>query len=212
MKIIFFLWIIVIESCSSQQSDKPGNVIQPTSLKKEYPSFTETDIVPDTNIINTAGKKITLLYNSVANFPGRSDSIIYFSTECMMCEPIETFNNHLIFARQLEIFDDKATYNPKELVLPPTSKFISRVGSWDRKKRNRFKFEGGKGEISYIEPSCNDADIYEITLSYPSGKIKINNLLNAQFFEYDLNKDGNKEQYFISTRNCSQEIALLKIK
>lgn len=201
--------------CNTKQEKSKDSAIQlikiDTLTNKEFYSKT---VISDTNLTNMSGHRIIILYNSINNFFPQTDSIGFrFPTECLFCEPIQVYNEHLVFGGHLEIFNTKVTFNDKELAIPNNSLLTKRIGSNGKDaKPNNFKFSSGSGQIKYIEQSCNDADLNVVTLTYKTGLIKIRNLLNAEFFEFDSNKDGVSEQYILATRNCSQELAILKIE
>jgi hypothetical protein len=129
----------------------------------------------------------------------------------MQCEPVQTFNDHLVFAGQLEIFTDKTIYHDKKLVLMASLGFVHQQASYERRTK-KFQFQAGKGELRFTEPFCMNADTYKLVLHYQLGDITINNIFDARFFEYDLDKNGATEQYVLSSRNCSQELTVFKIQ
>jgi hypothetical protein len=214
---LFFIFILAITGCRPGNTDtknlttKSSQPAPVPGIKNKFPVFDERLAGSDSNIINNSGKRITVLYNSIADFPGPKDSMIYFMTECMQCEPVQTFNDHLVFASQLEIFFDKTIYRDKKLVLPAASKFIHQLGSYERRTK-KFEFQSGRGELRFTEPFCMNADTYKLVLHYQSGDITIDNIFDARFFEYDLDKSGVTEQYILSSRNCSQELTVFKIE
>ncbi len=212
---LFTILVISFIALSCKQH-KAGNL---TTIKRKIDStvikeFNGKEIINDSNIVNSSGHKIIVLYNSTVNLFSQKDSIGFrFTTECMFCEPIQVYKDHLIFASQLEIFGNKTLFNNRELTIDTSAVFIKRFGSNGRdSKPNNFNFSSGTGQIKYESHSCNDAELNTLTLNYKPGCIRIKNLLNAEFFEYDIDKDGTPEQYILATRNCSQELAILKIQ
>ena len=210
-----FILVTLFLGCNTKHEKSKDSAIQPIKIdsltNKEFYSRT---VISDTNLTNTSGHRIIILYNSINNFFPQTDSIGFrFPTECLFCEPIQVYNEHLVFGGQLEIFNNKVIFNDKELAIPKNSLLTKRIGSNGRdSKPNNFKFSNGSGQIKYLEQSCNDAELNLMTLTYKTGQIKIRNLLNADFFYFDSNKDGVSEQYILATRNCSQELAILKIE
>jgi len=212
MKLIIAVFLLFAIACCihrPQQQEPTAKAVEIPKPEKQSPPY---EISNDSSIRNTSGKKIFLLYNSMEDRFIKSDSLYLFSTECMMCEPLDVYNDHFVYAHQLEIFDSSVRYSVRDLALSGKTVHLARTNIYDDRKPLKFRFSGGTAEMKYIKMSCNDADFYDVTLNYPSGSIKLNNVLNAEFFEYDLDKDGMKEQYILSTRNCTQEIALLKIR
>jgi hypothetical protein len=209
--------MLAISACRSVNTDTNNSAtkaIEPIPvpvIKSKFPVFEERQVEVDSNIINSSGKKITVLYNSMDGYPGPKDSMIYFMTECMQCEPVQTFNDHLVFAGQLEIFTDKTIYHDKKLALPASSAFVHQQASYERRTK-KFQFQAGKGALRFTTPFCMNADTYKLVLHYQSGDITINNIYDARFFEYDLDKNGVAEQYVLSSRNCSQELTVFKIE
>jgi hypothetical protein len=49
------------------------------------------------------------------------------------------------------------------------------------------------------------------TLGQTNETIDTNINYGISFFEFDLDNNGIKEQYLLGTRNCSQEVVLLRI-
>jgi hypothetical protein len=211
----FLVSILAISACrpgnTNNSTTKVSQPVPAPVIKNKFPVFEERQVDADSNIINSSGKKITALYSSMDGLRGLKDSMIYFMTECMQCEPVQTFNDHLVFAGQLEIFIDKTIYHDKKLVLPTSSGFIHQQASYERRTK-KFQFQNGKGELRFTEPFCMNADTYKLVLHYQSGDITINNIFDARFFEYDLDKNGLTEQYVLSSQNCSQELTVFKIE
>jgi hypothetical protein len=205
------IFIISLYSCTS------GNEVKPTkkeaAIKNEQiavPTFKGEEISSDINIVNTTGRKVSVLYNSVEHFLKNTETAgVYFITECMGCEPIQPYQDHLLFGQQLEIFKDHVVFHKEKL--PTNSSIIKRIETHGDGKAVSFSFHGGKGRINYIKQSCNDADLYKVILQYGVGELKIKNVLNASFFEYDLDRDGKLEQYILANRNCSQELAIIRV-
>ncbi|HET6995024.1 MAG TPA: hypothetical protein VFI06_08580 [Chitinophagaceae bacterium] len=214
---LFLIFLLALSGCHSGISDEkksnpdPLQPVPETGPNNKFPVFEGRPVGPDSNIINASSKKIAVLYNSVADFPGPKDSLIHFMTECMQCEPVQAFKDHLVFAKQLEVFIDKTIYHDTKLDVPVGSRFIHQLASYERKTK-KFEFQAGKGELRFTEPFCMNADTYKLILHYKSGDIIINNIFDARFFEYDLDKNGVTEQYILSSRNCSQELTVFKIE
>jgi hypothetical protein len=66
--------------------------------------------------------------------------------------------------------------------------------------------------MKYVGVSCNDADFNKVRLTFSSGELVVDSLINAIFFEDDLDNDSQPEQYLMGMRNCSQELAILRIR
>jgi hypothetical protein len=203
--------IIFLYGCASDRKVKPSKKnIAVKSEQVTTSTYNSQEINAETNIINTAHRDISVLYNSIDHFLKRTDTTgVYFITECLGCQPVQPYQDHLLFGNQLEIFTDHVVFH-KEKILTDTPS-IKRVESYGDRKPVKFSFLGGRGRINYIKQSCNDADLYTVNLQYNNGEVKIGNVLNASFFEYDLNKDGKPEQYILANRNCSQELAVVRI-
>lgn len=206
-----FLLTLLLSACNpeGEESNKSTAVSKPST--KDF-VIASKEIDTDIDIVNTTNRKITVLYNSIKNFLIKSDSVgRYFRTECMGCEPLHRYKGHLIFGKQLQIFPGGTSFSNTELPIQMTDTLISRVDGYGMKTTIKFQFSNGKGNIQHIKQSCNDAELKKVTLNYPNGKVVINNVLNASFFEYDLNKDGVKEQFILANRNCTQELAIIQI-
>ena len=94
--------------------------------------------------------------------------------------------------------------------MPDTAGFIKMRGSYGNNKPIVFSFRGGGGTFRHEKMSCSDADLKKAVLKYKEGTITIRHLLNPSFFEYDLDRDGEPEQFIISSRNCTQELTILR--
>lgn len=165
------------------------------------------------NIINKSDRKVDLLFNGIDKYlGGHENSTVRFRTECMGCLSIQEYQGGLLFGKRLFISPDNIKYFKGNIDIPDS---IGRIHFYtdDRERTNpKFQFSDGKGSIKYIGISCNDADFNNVRLTYPTGEIVIDSMINASFFEYDLNKDGQMEQYLLGSRNCSQELAILRIR
>ncbi len=213
MKYIWLLITLLYGCQSSPPAKKQEVVVQKLAQPKEK-VYASIEIVADSNITNTSNHKIFVQYNSVDRFLLKNDSVgIHFPTECMVCQSMKIYKGHLLFANQLEIFTEKTSLRDTRLSIDSFRKLKSidpYFGSLSKKRL--FSFSGGKGSITYLKQSCNDADFKKVLLNYnDSGSIKIKNVLDAVFFEYDLDKDGKPEQFILAMRNCSQELAILRI-
>ena len=206
--VLFFLFA----GCTLRQDAPNTESVKTKEVQTPDRVYYSKEAGADTNIINTSGHRVVVQYNSTDNFLLKTDTTgVHFLTECMICEPIMPYKGHLVFANQMEMFSDKASFNQQELIFPDTVKPVKTICSYGRSGIVKFPFSGGNGTIKHLRQSCNDADLKEVTLHYTIGDLKIKNILNAAFFEYDLDKDGKLEQFIMGTRNCSQELAIIRI-
>jgi hypothetical protein len=165
-------------------------------------TFDRKEITVDENIVNTSAHKVFILYNSAKNFLPTTDTIgRHFFTECMDCEPVQTYQDHLLFASQMEIYPEKSAFHKEKLPVSNSMSSIKRVNSYGNEKIVNFSFSDGAVKIKHIKQSCNDAELKQVILYYKDGEVKISNVLNASFFQFDLNKDGKQEQYILANRN-----------
>lgn len=210
---IALLFVTFAWNCSYRQDTVPPP--QESSTDATYVAdsvYSSKEIITDTNIVNKSGRRIVALYNSVDDFLEKTDTAgLHFPTECMICEAVIPYENNLLFANQLELSAAKAIYNKLEHPSMDSVKAIRRVGSYDNRNTVRFHFSVGTGQIRHLGQSCNDAYLKEVVLKYEQGDLKIRNVLNAEFFEYDMDRDGQLEQYILAMRNCSQELAVLQV-
>jgi hypothetical protein len=217
MKNLFYISFLLVLGCHT-------NTNKPTA----YPEVGEstTDCFPpdsvfffsyqnnfkDKNISNNSAKQIDLLFNGVDNyFGGNKNTGVHFSTECMGCEPIQEFQGGLLYAKRFMITPEEIRFC-QSYYISDSAKTVRRYSDNREKTNPSFNFKEGTVSIKYTGVSCNDADFNQVKLSYSSGNIIVDSLINASFFEYDLDTDGRKEQYLLGTRNCSQEIVLLRIR
>lgn len=210
--------VLLVASCGNKtmplskdswpDKSEPGSMTTDSILVFSY----KTDF-DNPNISNRSDRKIDLLFNGVNNyFGGYPNPKVRFRTECLPCEPIQEYMGALLFAKRLLIMPDQIRFYSNDFAFSDTLDRI-KTNRDNRKRINpTFLFSDGKGSIKHIGASCNDADFNMVRLLYPTGEIVIDSLINASFFEYDLNKDGQAEQYLLGSRNCSQELVLLRIR
>jgi hypothetical protein len=173
----------------------------------------------DSNITNTTPLKIDVLYNGIKNFlNGKLNKNVRFPTDCITCNAVQKFDNDLLFGKRLKFSKDKVELLNRDTTLPAKNN-IPRIRSdynrWSNKniqKQTKFKFSQGNGCIKFISHSCDDADFELIRLNYKNGFIEIKDLIGIELFEFDLDKDGIKEQYLMGMRNCTQELAIIRIR
>lgn len=164
------------------------------------------------NISNKSDRQIDLLFNSINNYlGGQTNYNIHFKTECLQCEPIQEYMGGLLFAKRLLITNEQIKYYKTDFEIPDSLNRIELYSDHGERTNPKFNFTNGKGSINYVGVSCNDADYNKVRLTYSTGEIEIDSLINASFFEYDLNKDGYQEQFLIGTRNCTPELIILRI-
>jgi hypothetical protein len=219
MKILVYILVLTLYySCNGSRSEQKEPLLtrQPTSNQAAADSvFTfEYQInFADKNITNKSDRKVDLLFNGIDNyFGGHESPIVRFSTECMRCQPVQEFQGGVLFGKRLLITRNNIKYHKADFDIPDS---INRIAVFsDRRERTnpKFNFQEGNGSIKYIGISCNDTHFNKVRLTFPSGDIIIDSLINAAFFEYDLDADGKKEQYLLGFRNCSQELAALRIR
>lgn len=167
----------------------------------------------DRNIINNSDRKVDLLFNGVEGYlGGHSISNVSFRTECMGCQSIQEFKGGLLFGKRLLITAENIKYYKNSFDIQDTINRINIFSDGRERTNPKFNFQDGKGSIKYIGISCNDADFNKVRLTFPKGEIIIDSLINASFFEYDLDADGQKEQYLFGYRNCNQEMVILRTR
>jgi hypothetical protein len=215
---IYILLILLVASCDNKTKTISDNSVidQPkthTSAKDSILTFSFVTNFRHQNISNKSDRQIDLLFNGVDNYlGGQSNHKVHFQTECLPCEPIQEYLGGLLFAKRLLITTDQIKYFKNNFVIPDSLNSI-KLYSDERERTNpKFQFTDGKGSIKYVGISCNDADFNKVRLTYPTGEIVIDSIINASFFEYDVNTDGQKEQYLLGSRSCSQEFVLLRIR
>lgn len=168
--------------------------------------------VSDTSIINTTDRTVDILFNGVDNYlGGQRNPKLNFATECLVCEPIQTYEHGLLFGKKLFITKDSIAIFENDRNISDTTGIVKMVGYYGERKARKHPFSQGNLTMKYQGQSCNDADFVLVNLSYAKGSVKFSKLINASFFEYDLDNNGIKEQYLLGTRNCSQEVVLLRV-
>lgn len=225
---IFFPTMLILAltfaGCSNT-SDKPIAVASTDSTKvlQVPPSFKKNTLdtvltlgykldISNINIKNSSDRQIDILFNGVDGFLGGHKNMnVNFRTECMMCEPVQKFQGGLLFAKRLLLKSDQARFYPQDFNIPDSIDLVKCIGYYGERKKMNFRFEDGAGTMRYLIQSCNDADYDNVQLKYKSGSVTVDSIINATFFEFDLDTDGIKEQYLYGTRNCSQELVILRI-
>ena len=213
--IIYIIALGLLYSCENKRRKLPENssatTNQQTAGTDSILTFYFNTNFTDKNIENNSDRKIDLLFNGVTGYlGGQSSSQVRFNTECMLCEPLQEFNGGLLFGKQLLITNDSIRYYKNTFDLPDTLNRIRTISNAER-KNPKFNLQHGKGNARYIGMSCNDADFNKVRLTFPTGQVIVDSLINASFFEYDLNKDGQKEHFLMGMRNCSQELVILRM-
>ncbi len=167
----------------------------------------------DKNIINTSDRKVDLLFNGVKGYLGGDRiSNVSFMAECMGCQPIQKFKGGLLFGKRLFITAENIKYYRTNFDIPDSTNRINIFSDRRVRTNPNFTFLDGKGSIKYIGISCDDADYNKVLLKFPTGEVIIDSLINASIFEYDLDADGQNEQYLFGHRNCSQELVILRTR
>ena len=210
--------LVVCYSCSNHDSkDKePSLTDQATSNQPPVDSvytFEYQIEFTDKNITNKSDRKVDLLFNGINNYlGGHESSTVRFRTECMGCLSVQAYQGGLLFGKRIFITPDNIKYYKNNIDIPDSVNRINLFSDGRERTNPKFNFQDGNGSIKYIGISCNDADFNKVRLTFPSGNIVVDSLINASFFEYDLDADGTREQYLLGLRNCSQELAILRIR
>ncbi len=165
------------------------------------------------SVKNRSDMQIDLLYNGVEGFlGGQWNNKVNFKTECLSCEGVVEFNGGLVFAKRLLITADTIKFYKEDLSIVKDSKYLKIKGYEGKRKNLHFNLSNARASLHYGGVSCNDANFYGVQLHFKNGDIAIDSLINAGIFEYDLDSDGQEEQYLIGVRNCSQELVILRIR
>lgn len=215
------IWTIILAgilsaSCNSdptKENNIPTDRLNSNTVTQDsILTLSFKQIIKDSAIVNTTDRTIEVLFNGVDGFlDGERNRKLNFKTECMVCESFQPYDNGLIFGKRLYIEKDFVKIYPKDVNISDTAKIIKTFNFYGDTKKKVFDFGNGKVTMKYQGQSCNDAVYVKINLKYDKGSIEISNLINASFFEYDLDNDGEMEQYLFGTRNCSQELVILRI-
>jgi hypothetical protein len=215
---IYIILVLLISSCNNRtktinDSSSSERLNTDSLLADSILTFSFDTNFRSLNISNKSNRQIDLLFNGIDNyFGGHRNPKINFRTECLPCEPLYEYMGGLFFTKRLLIKPNQIKFYKTDINIPDSVNRI-KLRTYNRERTNpKFSFSEGEASIKYIGVSCNDADFNNVYLSYPSGEIAIDSLINASFFEYDLDKDGQIEQYLLGSRNCSQEFALIRIR
>lgn len=169
--------------------------------------------ISDKLITNKSDRKVDLLFNGVEGFLGGHRVLnVRFKTECMGCMSVQEFHGGLLLGKRLLITADNIKYYNTKFDISDSINRIELFSDGRERTNPKFNFKEGKGSIKYIGISCNDADFNKVRLTFSTGEIIVDSMINASFFEYDLDADGQKEQYLFGLRNCSQELVILRTR
>jgi hypothetical protein len=214
---IFIVAALLVASCDHKTTNKSDSSLldEPKTGSLSVDSILTFSFVTNfqnQNISNKSDRQVDLLFNGVNNyFGGHLHSEVDFRTECLPCAPVQEYLGGILFAKRLFITTDRIKYYKNDFGIPDSVKRIKLKTNNRERISSMFQFSDGKATIQYIGISCNDADFRSVLLSYPTGQIKIDSMINASFFEYDLNFDGQMEQFILGARSCSREFVLLRI-
>jgi hypothetical protein len=217
-RFVYIIGIVFFYSCNNKPNKvtvtlvtnhpKPRIAIIDTPLTFQY----QTNFI-DKNIINKSDRKIDMLFNGVEGYMGgQRNSNVNFRTECMACEPVHEFKGGLLFGKRILITPSNIKFYKNNIDIPDSINRITLFSDGRERTNPKFHFKEGKGSIKYIGISCNDADFNKVRLTFATGDIIVDSLINASVFEYDLDADGQKEQYLLGFRNCSQELVILRTR
>lgn len=223
-KIIYFLIILVTASCNYNKNSVIINneqVNQDSLNVDSILSFRYVIDIHDTCITNTTdNRRIDLLLSNVQGFLGGKFKVLFDFGEYMWAGDLIELEDGLLFCDRLLITKDGIKYfknnkfNLKNRYHKPIKLYGEMCKDSHKKYRqdsDRFIFGNGKGTINYVNQFCQDANNKKVILNYGNGKIEINKIPDASFFEYDLDKDGINEQYVIGGAVCGPELVILRI-
>ncbi|MBP6303859.1 MAG: hypothetical protein KA501_10790 [Bacteroidia bacterium] len=215
---IYLSLVLFIASCENKTNKVSNNSLsdQPKAdslITDSVLTFSFETNFSHPNISNNSDRQVDLLFNGVDNYlGGHLNPKVDFKTEGLPYEPIQEFLGGLLFAKRFLILSDQIKFHKKDFNINDSLKRIKPYMDDRGKKNPQHRFSDGKAHIKNIGVSCNDADFNKVRLSYSTGEIIIDSMINASFFEYDLNLDGQMEQYLLGARSCSRELVLLRIR
>lgn len=217
MKLLQLLILTLLLISCNNQTQKPivvSRTEEDLQASNQDSSITAEIIknVRDTSINNSTNRTIDILFNGVDDYlGGHRDPKMNYATECMICEPVQVYKQGFLFGKRLYFTKDSVILYQNNRDISDTAGIIKRKSYYGERKAKKYQFSNGSLTMKYQGQSCNDAEFVSINLSYDKGTIKFSKLINASFFEYDLDNDGTNEQYLLGTRNCSQELVLLRV-
>ena len=217
MKPLYYIIALTIAfSCKSKISNVNPNNIDSSNAKRD--SITLPVVYQyilnfkDKNIKNHSDRIVDVLYNGINNYlAGKANANVRFQSECMRCLNVQQYNEGILFGKQLIINNNNISYLSDKIDIPDSVGIIPNVSLKDRRSQT-FRYKDVSATMKFTGISCNDADFNRVELSYDSGKITVDSLINASLFEFDLDRDGFAEQFLIGVRNCSQELVILRLR
>lgn len=216
MKLLQFIFLTSFIISCNNQTQKPSGISGTRDLQSEiHDSVFTAEIIRnanDTSISNTTNRTIDILFNGVDNYLGGNRNYkMHFATECMICEPVQVYKKGFLFGKRLYVTKDDVIIYQSNRNISDTAGLIKMKRYYGERGTKNYDFSNGRLTMKYQGQSCNDADFVSVSLSYDTGRINFNKLINATLFECDLDDNGINEQYLLGLRNCSQELVLLRI-
>jgi hypothetical protein len=209
------LVILLIISCKHQTREKPVSnktEIVRNEIRDSVFSVTVFKNISDSSIVNTSDRTIDILYNGVDGYlGGKQNPRLNFVIECMVCEPLQAYNQGFLFGKRLFVTQDSTIIYSSDRNIPDTADIVKRTVYYGERKTVKRRFSQGTLSMKYQGQSCMDADFVKVTLIYEKGGLMVNQLINASFFEFDLDRDGQLEQFLMGMRNCTQEVVVIRI-
>jgi len=205
----FLIIICLFFSCRKAESIQELQTKEPEKNIGEL-SFVPIENVRDKKIRSDSSYKVEILYNGMDNFlGGKKNPKVNFQSEWLPEEQVQVIEEGLLFANRILIAKDKVHYLKNDVVRK--SKNLPLLSDNRERMNPERDFSNCQVKIKYQGISCNDADFNNVKIQYKNGDVEIDSILNAVFFEHDLDLNGNPEQYVMGSRNCSQELVLLRI-
>lgn len=196
--------------------NEKGEQILPAFIKQTF---------PDTNVINSSNLNIYVMFEQ----PKREQRILRLgehlfrgATVCLNGSNIVLkYSNEYVVLKEngVELKTSSTLTCSTELT---TTKFgINREvkelpnGEWDInyiEKDVDHKTSLGELVVHIKQLKCDDTGTNPVTLKRQEGNLEILNIDNLQFFEYDLNNDGQNELYILSYASCQGYLKIYKIE
>ena len=210
LKPFYSLFLLLCLACGNPSpKEAPEDQEQTVQAPERIPIYST---IQDSNITNTSGKQIDVLYNNTDLFQGNFKSKPHrFHTDCMGIASITPWQEGLLIGKQLYIKSEEVSYFENRQEVPEGSYEVKKTSLWREQTDLPFQTEQCSGSINFLETNCNDSNLENVKLNFDSGSISIDSLLNVAFFEYDLNQDGKQESFIMTHQCCTHSLAILRI-
>ncbi|MBI4946415.1 MAG: toxin-antitoxin system YwqK family antitoxin [Bacteroidetes bacterium] len=194
-----------------------GNILLPRFIAQSI-------VVNDTSILNNSDLKLYLLLdtrNSKKDLLKLGEYLFYGIQVCdngNLTIHVGLFH-FVIYPTGLEVHETSDTICKKKIIAHEfsTNRNVKKLknGEYDISyvlEKKYFTTQVGKVEIERKQMSCDDTGYNPIRITNNNKSIYFKDIGNIIFFEYDSDKDGEKELYILNYFSCTGHLEIYKIE